>query len=473
MGARTRFPPTTMGSSFQRACSRTPLERGSRTRCAGYWLESACVQVIYKRVSTGSQKMCTRSRTGGQEKHSHCLNVVGRRWTQSTSKMFSRSGSEFNKAVLTSSRGGSAMLPEWHCKNDTMLLSQVIIRGRSARGKRSLCFPSCCCDALRANGTWRRMSCARFDKFGAGQWAELLEEAQNSVASSHNRIPTEDTMERRADAALRKVKVGEVSRARQCLTGATLAPGTEETFHRMQSRRPQVETRALPQEVHDFQPDTPLTVDRKVFLQCLKSAPRGASPGPGGCTYEHLKLLLEDTDTVELPLEAVTSLARASVPVEVTRALMSARLTALTKPDGGIRGIATGCALRRLVARILARQYMKEFESECARFQYALSTRAGTDCVGHLLRAATDADPQATILSVDGVGGYDHVLRSTMLERLMHMPTAKAMLPFVRLSNGTPSRYADRSHSRVFVKKKKNVNHFRIARSMSAQYTAS
>ena len=262
--------------------------------------------------------------------------------------------------------------------------------------------------------------CARFDKFGAGQWAELLEEAQHSVASSHNQIPTEDTMERRADAALRKVKVGEVSRARQCLTGATLAPGTEETFHRMQ-------TRALPQEVHDFQPDTPLTVDRKVFLQCLKSAPRGASPGPGGCTYEHLKLLL-DNDTVELLLEAVT------------RALMSARLTALTKPDGGIRGIATGCALRRLVARILARQYMKEFESECAPFQYALSTRAGTDCVGHLLRAATDADPQATILSVDGVGAYDHVLRSTMLERLMHMPTAKAMLPFVRLSYGTPSR---------------------------------
>ena len=81
--------------------------------------------------------------------------------------------------------------------------------------------------------------CARFDKFGAGQWAELLEEAQHSVASSHNRIPTEDTMERRADAALRKVKVGEVSCARQCLTGATLAPGKDETFHRMQSRRPQ------------------------------------------------------------------------------------------------------------------------------------------------------------------------------------------------------------------------------------------
>ena len=32
---------------------------------------------------------------------------------------------------------------------------------------------------------------------------------------------------------------------------------------------------------------------------------------------------------------------------------------------------------------------MQEFESECAPFQYALSIRAGIDCVGHFLRAAT------------------------------------------------------------------------------------
>ena len=70
---------------------------------------------------------------------------------------------------------------------------------------------------------------------------------------------------------------------------------------------------------------------------------------------------------------------------------MGARLTALTKPNGGVRGIATGCTVRRLVARTLVKQFMKVFEAECAPFQYALSTRAGTDCVGHLLRVATVA----------------------------------------------------------------------------------
>ena len=80
--------------------------------------------------------------------------------------------------------------------------------------------------------------------------------------------------------------------------------------------------------------------------------------------------------------------------------------------------------------------------SECAPLQCALSTRAGTDCVGHFLRAATDADPQATILSVDGVVAYDHVLRPAMLERLLHVPKARTILPFLRLSYGSPSSYS-------------------------------
>ena len=51
---------------------------------------------------------------------------------------------------------------------------------------------------------------------------------------------------------------------------------------------------------------------------------------------------------------------------------------------------------------------MNDFEDECSPFQYALSTRAGTDCVGHMHRAATDGDPSATVLKVDGIGAYDH-----------------------------------------------------------------
>ena len=47
--------------------------------------------------------------------------------------------------------------------------------------------------------------------------------------------------------------------------------------------------------------------------------------------------------------------------------------------------------------------------------QFGLRTRAGTEDVSRLLRAATAACPRATVLSVDAVGDFDHVSRIAML----------------------------------------------------------
>ena len=217
--------------------------------------------------------------------------------------------------------------------------------------------------------------CHRFDLFTSGEWASLLQEANIAIRTQQVPVHREDSSDRRAAAACLKVQQGEVTRARQCLTGAALAPGNEDTLREMQSRRPQQVQRPIPRQVLEFQPDSPVEVDRNTFVKSLKSAPKGSSPG-----------------IFDLFFEAVSSLAQARVPAEVSAALMGARLTVLAKPDGGVRGIATGCSLRRLVGRTLAKQFAAEFEKECAPFQYALSTRAGTDCVGHMLRAATDAD---------------------------------------------------------------------------------
>ena len=60
---------------------------------------------------------------------------------------------------------------------------------------------------------------------------------------------------------------------------------------------------------------------------------------------------------------------------------------------GGIRGIVAGDLLRRLVARTMAQQLEPAIERATAPFQYALTTRAGTECVAHVVQALTDADP--------------------------------------------------------------------------------
>ena len=104
------------------------------------------------------------------------------------------------------------------------------------------------------------------------------------------------------------------------------------------------------------------------------------------------------------------------MPAEVGATLMGARLTALAKLDG--------CGI---VARSSKRMR-------------TIPIRLVDEGWDSMLRAATDADHSATILSVDGIGAYDHVLRVAMLERLLRMPAARAILPFVRLAHTSPSR---------------------------------
>ena len=47
-------------------------------------------------------------------------------------------------------------------------------------------------------------------------------------------------------------------------------------------------------------------------------------------------------------------------------------------------------------------------------FQYAMTTRAGCECVAHALQALSESDPEATIVSIDGVSAFDLISRGAM-----------------------------------------------------------
>ena len=71
-----------------------------------------------------------------------------------------------------------------------------------------------------------------------------------------------------------------------------------------------------------------------------------------------------------------------------------------------------------LVTRTLAQQFADHFDAACRPYQYALSTRSGAEALVHTLQVLTETSLTATVLSVDGVGAYDHVSRQAMLEAL-------------------------------------------------------
>ena len=115
-------------------------------------------------------------------------------------------------------------------------------------------------------------------------------------------------------------------------------------------------------------------------------------------------------------------------------------MTALQK-DTGVKGIMAGDVVRRLVAKTMARQMSEAVQVATSPFQFAFSTRVGCECVAHTLHALTEVDPEATILSFDGINAFDLVSDSAMLRGLASVAGGPEATPFVQMFYGQPSLY--------------------------------
>ena len=177
--------------------------------------------------------------------------------------------------------------------------------------------------------------------------------------------------------------------------------------------------------------------------EALRTSKRGSAAGLSGATVELYKLLLDDpfddAEALESFTIAVNVTARAQAPQAALDAIALSRLTALRKPNGGVRGIATGDVFRRLVSRALARAFSGELDEATRPFQFALQTRAGTDSLAAMLRAAVELDPRATVVSLDGRSAYDTISRATILAKLRDI--VPLLLPFTRAMYARTSTY--------------------------------
>ena len=117
----------------------------------------------------------------------------------------------------------------------------------------------------------------RAARFFAGDWLALLEDAREAAPPPRRATPplpdAADQHQRRAKACS-QVKLGEVSRARQALLAATLAPGTEDTYDQLTDpdlRPPHPLTEVEPDVVR-YLPPHPLDLSRDKLLQALRTA---------------------------------------------------------------------------------------------------------------------------------------------------------------------------------------------------------
>ena len=284
---------------------------------------------------------------------------------------------------------------------------------------------------------------ARFHLFFSGEWDQLLQDSESTTQATPPAQAPASSTENRAQRAIHLTRLGELSRARQALLSQPLAPGTQNTLQQLTNpeARPQQPYAPIGPAILQWRPANPVQVPPHLFTTNLRRARRGA-PGPSGLTAEIAKVLLDDPAATQAFSQVCCRLAQANIPPIIATALGMGRLV-----GGGVRGLVVGDFLRRLVARSLAQHFASQFDHECHPHQFALSTRAGAEALVHGLQLTTEADPQLTIWSVDGIGAYDHVSRAAMLTALQATPEANAALPFARLFYSQPSTYLWTDHA--------------------------
>ncbi|KAJ9440895.1 hypothetical protein DIPPA_24230 [Diplonema papillatum] len=192
---------------------------------------------------------------------------------------------------------------------------------------------------------------------------------------------------------IRKTKARWFGKAVAALSAAKVAPVNEETLGVMREKHPQAPEPPLPPIPP--QANAEIDVSWGIVIKTLRALPRGTAPGPSGLSAQHLLDLVSPGSPIRAPLVAVIArIATGSLPDEARPHGFGARLVALEKKDGGLRPIACGEVLRRMAAKILARdksvvQAVKPILERCG--QTGVGMKSGADAMVCAMRCVGEA----------------------------------------------------------------------------------
>jgi hypothetical protein len=164
-----------------------------------------------------------------------------------------------------------------------------------------------------------------------------------------------------------------------CSTDKVLEPSEEVLASLKEKHPPPFEPRNPPEPPSN---EDNVIVSKLQVEAAIHSFKSGAAGGPDGLTPQHLK----DLTSKELGQAAITLLETITnllnqiiipgrIPEEVCKVFYGASLMALSKTDGGIRPIAIGFTLRRLVGKVL----MSSVKGDCSDLFHPNQLGVGTE----------------------------------------------------------------------------------------------
>ena len=131
------------------------------------------------------------------------------------------------------------------------------------------------------------------------------------------------------------------------------------------------------------------------------------------------------SEIIEQMTALVVLLAQGSAPAELAPHLAGAKLFAATKKDGGVRPIAVGEALRRLVAKVLCESSKQAARSYLWPLQVGCGSPLGAEIATHTLRqwGIRNASASKALLNIDFSNAFNCVCRDVALRQVReHFP---------------------------------------------------
>ena len=187
-------------------------------------------------------------------------------------------------------------------------------------------------------------------------------------------------------------------------------------------------------------------------MAAIRSFPKGSAGGPDRLKPQHLKDMVQGVEIAEdspflcALTEFCNLVLHGDVPDEVRPFFFGATLVALRKRSGGVRPIAVGCTLRRLIAKVASRMVRDEMAQLLSPRQLGYGVRGGAEAAVHAARRflAKMAANYACV-KLDFQNAFNSIHRDKMLEATRDL--APDIFPFVHSSYSSPShlQWGDRS----------------------------
>ena len=115
-----------------------------------------------------------------------------------------------------------------------------------------------------------------------------------------------------------------------------------------------------------------------------------------------------------------------------------ASLCALSKKDGGIRPIAVGCTLRRLVAKAACSAVRDRVTESLAPLQLGFGVKQGAEAAAHAARCyINNLGPDEAFLKIDFINAFNAVSRDEVFRSAEEY--TPELLPFIDVCYGQPS----------------------------------